>query len=203
MTASAQSFTGGFSAPVFDSQATFRAVLDALARPGMIVPLAARTHPPKPLPPLAADILCALADQDTPVLFSAAPGGSTVVADWLRFQTGAPVTNDAGAASFAVAADLKHLPALSQFPQGTPEYPDRSTTIIVPLSSLTGGDPVTLSGPGIKGTRTFAPKGLSAGFWEQAAANHAQYPRGVDLIFVSAIAIAALPRSTTIGKGEA
>ncbi len=198
MTASAQAFTGGFNAPVFDAQATFRAVLDAFARPGSIVPLTGRTDPPKPLPPLAADILCALADPETPVLLGTARGDSTVAADWLRFQTGAPATADPGAASFAVATDPAHLPALSQFAQGTAEYPDRSTTIIVPLARLTGGDPVTLSGPGIKGTRRFAPRGLSAGFWQQAAANHAQYPRGVDLIFVSADAIAALPRSTAI-----
>lgn len=199
---SAQSYTGGFSEPVFDAQATFRAVLDAFARPGLIVPLAARTSPPKPLSPLAADILCALADQDTSIYLGPTLGASKAVADWLRFQTGAATAADPGSAAFAVATDAKSLPSLSQFAQGSADYPDRSATIILPLASLSGGDAVTLSGPGIDGERLFSPKGVPTGFWQQAIANHAQYPRGLDLLFVSADAIAALPRSTTITLPE-
>lgn len=199
-----ETYSGGFKDPVFDAQATFRAVLDAFARPGQIVPLAARTHPPKALPPLAADVLCAMADQETSVFLCPPLGTTKAVAGWLRFQTGAPNTTDPATADFVVAAQVTAMPALSLLAMGTSEYPDRSTTVLIHVTSLSkGDDPVTLTGPGIKDSQRFAPAGLPIGFWDQIAANHALYPRGVDLLFLTRDGIAALPRSTAIAKGEA
>lgn len=195
-------FSGGFRQPVFDAQGVFRVVLDALARPGKIMPLAPRTKPPKPMPALVADILCALADQETPVLLCPPLAKTPTVAGWLRFQTGAPSTAIAADATFVAAPAPDALPPLSQLAAGTADYPDRSATVLVAVESLERGRPVTLSGPGIKGHRPFAPAGVPLVLWQQLQANHMLYPRGIDVIFASASAIAGLPRSTAIEIGE-
>ncbi|MDJ0930018.1 phosphonate C-P lyase system protein PhnH [Breoghania sp.] len=199
----ADTFSGGFLRPVFDSQSVFRIVLDALARPGQVKPLAARTSPPKPLPPLAVDITAALADQETSVYLCPALAKAKTPAGWLRFQTGASVTANPAEADFVIAASPQTLPPLSQLAVGMPDYPDRSATVIVAVPSFDGGLPVTLSGPGIKNQQAFAPDGVSLPLWQQLVANHALYPRGIDVIFVSGEAIAGLPRSTQIEIGEA
>ncbi len=196
-------FSGGFKTPVFDSQSVFRVVLDALSRPGQPKAITARTRPPKPMPGLLADILCALADQDTAVFLDPALARARGVADWLRFQTGAPCVKNPAEADFVAASAPDALPPLSQFSIGTADYPDRSATVLIAVTGLEGGNPVTLSGPGIRDSVTFAPKGIAPGLWQQLIANHAHYPRGLDVIFVGPDAIAGLPRSTIIETGKA
>ncbi|WP_321342819.1 phosphonate C-P lyase system protein PhnH [Breoghania sp.] len=195
-------FSGGFSQPVFDAQSVFRTVLDALSRPGQPKSLSARTRPPKPMSGLLADILCALTDQDTAVFLDPTLAKAKGVANWLRFQTGAPCVTNPAEADFVAASAPDALPPLSQFSIGTADYPDRSATVLIAVASLEGGDAVTLSGPGIKDNVTFAPKGIAPGLWQQLIANHAHYPRGLDVIFVGPDAIAGLPRSTVITTGE-
>ncbi|PTW62484.1 alpha-D-ribose 1-methylphosphonate 5-triphosphate synthase subunit PhnH [Breoghania corrubedonensis] len=199
----ADTYSGGFRQPVFDAQGVFRVALDALARPGRIMPLAARTKPPRPMPPLLADILSALADQDTsvflcPALLAKAPSA----AGWVRFQTGAANVKNPAEADFVVASHPENLPPLSQLSPGTPDYPDRSATVLVAVPGFDGGLPVTLSGPGIKDKIAFSPDGMSRGLWQQLVANHALYPRGIDVIFVAGEAVVGLPRSTRIEIGE-
>jgi alpha-D-ribose 1-methylphosphonate 5-triphosphate synthase subunit PhnH len=53
---------GGFTAPVFQSQAAFRLVIDAMAQPGRIVDLGHSVQAPAPLEPAAAAFLATLAD---------------------------------------------------------------------------------------------------------------------------------------------
>ena len=196
-------YSGGFRNPVFDAQGVFRIVLDALARPGTILPLDPRTKPPRELPPLAADILCALVDPDTSIFLCPSLARGAGAADWLRFQTGAPLVKTPAGADFAVAANPEDLPPLTQFGPGTSDYPDRSATVIVAVSGFADGMPVALSGPGIKERQPFSPNGVSAAVWQQLIANHGLYPRGIDVIFVSREAVAGLPRSTAIEIGEA
>ena len=57
--------SGGFANPVFDAQAIFRAVMDAMARPGTVKPVKAETQPPRPLSPVAAAIALTICDNDT------------------------------------------------------------------------------------------------------------------------------------------
>ena len=54
--------TGFLLKTIFDAQGVFRAVMDALARPGTIQPVATRLAPPAPLTPELAAVALALAE---------------------------------------------------------------------------------------------------------------------------------------------
>ena len=192
---------GGLADPVFDAQAIFRLLMGAMAEPGTVADLGARVAAPAPLVPAAAALLAALADGDTPVWMAEPTGAGEAAALWLRFQTGAPVTADPGAAHFALLPDGDDPVGWTRFPRGTPDYPDRSATLLLPVRSLRGGAPMVLAGPGIAAERHIAPAGLPVGFVPARARNRAGFPLGVDLVLVCGTAILALPRSTRIREG--
>ena len=184
----------GFSDPVFQSQGAFRALLAALAEPGTRQRVSVGITPPEGLQAATATALLALADYETPIWLQPAlrdgPAGA-----WLRFHCGAALVSDPGKAAFAVIDGLSQEPALAAFDAGSDQFPDRSTTIIVQCAALDGGETVTLTGPGIAGSRVIAPAGLHAGFWSEVAANNSRYPLGVDLLLTHGDAAIGLPRS--------
>ena len=194
---------GGFQKPVFDAQTVFRAVMQAMAEPGTIHRGMALAKPPAPLTPEAAAVALALCDQDTPVWLDPALAAEEAVRAWLAFHTGAPLANTPADAHFAFSADPEHLIGLENFAQGSQEYPDRSATLVLQVSDLSGGEELTLKGPGIESVARLAPRPLPRHFIRQWAQNHARFPRGVDLILVSREGLAALPRSTRITSQEA
>ncbi|WP_028032217.1 phosphonate C-P lyase system protein PhnH [Chelativorans sp. J32] len=194
------SVEGGFAAPVFEAQATFRAIMDAMARPGTVIRNPRLPHPPAPLTPEAGAVALALCDPDTPIWLDAALQEENAVSGWLGFQTGAPILREPAEADFVFAADPANLPAFENFAQGSQEYPDRSATLILQVDSLTGGETLKLEGPGIETFATLAPRSLPRHFVEQWAQNRARFPRGIDLILVSREGLAALPRTTRIIK---
>lgn len=193
---------GGFAAPVLDAQAVFRAVMEAMAEPGTARPLHAAARPPAPLSPAAAAVALTLCDHDTPVWLDPALRASEAVAAWLGFQTGAPLAHTPAEAHFALAAEPAALIALDNFSQGTQDYPDRSTTLILQVDSLDAGAPLTLEGPGIETAAKLAPTPLPRHFAEQWRQNNARFPRGVDLILAAPGAVACLPRTTRIRATE-
>ncbi|MEO1318815.1 MAG: phosphonate C-P lyase system protein PhnH, partial [Pseudomonadota bacterium] len=83
---------------------------------------------------------------------------------------------------------------------GTADYPDRSTTLIVELGALKGGQPLSLSGPGINGSVTVSPD-LPEGAVAALAGNRARFPLGVDLYLTAGEAVMGLPRSTRVETG--
>jgi len=190
----------GFQDGARDMQAVFRTAMDAMARPGRILPLQPRLTPPPPLSPCAAAVLLTLADFDTPLWLGAALAATRGVADYLRFHTGAKLVDDPAAAVFAIIADVEQLPPLPAFAQGTPEYPDRSTTLIIQVEALSDRGWV-FAGPGIDGRIGFGAQPLPHDFAAQFAANSQAFPLGVDMIFAADNAIAALPRSARIVEG--
>lgn len=194
---------GGFANPAFDAQAIFRSVMEAMARPGTLQPARAATQPPQPLSPVAAAVALTLCDNDTPLWLDPALKQSQAVAGWLGFHAGAPAAGTPADAHFALAADPAALIALENFAQGTQEYPDRSTTLILQVESLSGGEALVLEGPGIDGSAIFAPTPLPRHFVEQWKQNRARFPRGVDLILAAPEGIACLPRTTRIRAMEA
>jgi alpha-D-ribose 1-methylphosphonate 5-triphosphate synthase subunit PhnH len=195
-----------FSDPVLSSQAVFRAVMDAMARSGTIVAAtnaAGGMAAPPPLGTTAAAVALTLLDYETPVWLDPTLAQSSELTAWFRFHTGAPMTRDPGEAAFAFVADPLTMPRLEEFRQGSMEYPDRATTIIVQVDRLAGDAGLRLRGPGIKDTSTLAVAPLPADFVDQLQANRARFPRGVDLIFATATSLAALPRSVHVTAEQA
>jgi alpha-D-ribose 1-methylphosphonate 5-triphosphate synthase subunit PhnH len=187
----------GFSNAVAESQAVFRVAMNAMARPGCPLPLPLGLAPPPPLAPTAAALLLALADFETPVWLDPPLADAMGVAEFVRFHTGARLAGSVADAVFAVIADAAHLPPLASFPQGTPEYPDRSATLILQVDALRPSG-WRLEGPGISGHTLFSADPVPPDFVGQIRANRSRFPCGVDIFFAACDAIAALPRSTRL-----
>jgi len=190
-------FAGGFQKPVFEAQAVFRTLMDCMARPGTIGRVGATVTPPAPLKATAGAVALTLCDHDTsvwltPVLAkSALPG-------WFAFNAGATVTEERQDARFAFVEKGAMLPNLCLFAQGTQEYPDRSTTLVIEIEAFEGGRPLVLTGPGIRTEEEIAPIGLPDMFPHFWSENRQGFPRGVDLILVAGDGIVCLPRTTVL-----
>ncbi|MEH2471588.1 alpha-D-ribose 1-methylphosphonate 5-triphosphate synthase subunit PhnH [Nitrobacteraceae bacterium AZCC 2161] len=185
----------GFADKVLSAQSTFRSVMDAMARPGSVQRIEAASGVPAPLMRGSAAIALTLFDQDTPVWLDAKMSATSDVAKWIKFHTSAPVIADSSVCSFALIGDIDQLPALQRFAIGSNDYPDRSTTLIVQVPSLTQGPAIELRGPGIDGTAVLRTQ-IAPELLERLAINHALFPRGIDLVLVADDTIVALPRTT-------
>lgn len=194
----AAALPAGFAEPVLDSQRVFRAVMDALARPGSIQALRADLAPPAPLTPELAAIALTLADHEAPLWLDAPLAAAPAVADYLRFHSGAAVAAEPADAAFALIADAAQCPPFETFAPGTPDYPDRSATLVLAVSALTNDGGFVLRGPGIAQQARLAPRPLPPDMAARLRANHARFPRGVDCLFVAPGCVAGLPRSTEI-----
>jgi alpha-D-ribose 1-methylphosphonate 5-triphosphate synthase subunit PhnH len=193
----------GFADKVLSAQSTFRSVMDAMARPGSIQRIAVATGAPSPLMRGAAAIALTLFDHDTPVWLDAAMSEAADVTKWLKFHTGAPVIADSAICSFALIGDPRALPALDRFAFGSNEYPDRSTTLILQVGSLTEGTRFELRGPGIDGSAVLRATIEPADLFERLDINAALFPRGIDVVLAADDAIVAIPRTTRLAaKGD-
>jgi alpha-D-ribose 1-methylphosphonate 5-triphosphate synthase subunit PhnH len=188
----------GFADKVLSAQSTFRSVMDAMARPGGVQRISAVAGTPAAMMRGAAAIALTLFDHDTPIWLDPEMNRTPEVAKWIKFHTSAPVVADSSISHFALIGDAQNLPSLDRFVFGSDEYPDRSTTLILQVESLTAGDAFELQGPGIDGTAvlhaTIQPKNL----FERLAINAALFPRGIDVVLVHDDAIVAIPRTTRI-----
>ena len=185
---------GGLADGVHDSQNTFRALLDAMARPGQ----ARRLGPALPgvaLGGAMARLLLSLADDETAVWWQNDDAG---LAPWLRFHTGASLADQPQAAAFAVVTDLGQIPLLADFAQGSPTSPEQSTTLLLELPAFEGGVPQAWRGPGIEDVTVVSLAGLSADFWRQCQTNQAGFPKGVDMVLTCGEWAIGLPRSTQV-----
>lgn len=183
--------TGGFDDAPVQSAHAFRAALSALARPGRIEKIGG-VAAPAPLSPAAATLLLTLCDAETP-LFLAPGSDGPGIRNWIAFHVGAPLVDRAGA-MFALGR-WQTLGPLSAFDQGTPEYPDRSATLIVEVETLERRG-ARLTGPGIETDAHLALPDVRA-----LQDNHAQFPLGLDFFFTAGHEMAGLPRSTKVEVG--
>lgn len=191
------SLAAGFADPVLDQQRCFRAVLEAMARPGRVMALGLDLVPPPPLGLAAAAVLLTLADADTPVWQDAGPAA----ADWLRFHAGCPLVAEPGAAAFLLACGRP--PALGELDPGTEEEPHRAATLILQVAALAAVQRGAwrLTGPGIEHAHHLRVDGLPEGFAAAWAANREEFPRGVDVVLCAGDRLAGLPRTTRIEAG--
>jgi len=183
-----EALEGGFADPAIDAARAFRAILDAMARPGTIVTLHG-ARAPAPMGPAMAAAALTLIDGTTPVTLAGAHD-SPEVRQWLAFHTGARPGPRAQAA-FGLGSWADLMP-LSDWPPGTDDYPDRSATLIAEVARL---DPAgtRLTGPGIA-TETF----LSLPDPDRLRANAARFPLGLDVILTCGDRLAAIPRTTRV-----
>jgi alpha-D-ribose 1-methylphosphonate 5-triphosphate synthase subunit PhnH len=182
----------GFADPVQDAQSTFRAVLDAMARPGQLHHAGQNLVAPAPLGRATAAVLLTLVDNETPIWLDPAAAPAR---DWLAFHCGAAIVASPDKAAFALGLSLPDLEAL---PAGTHESPESAATLILQVRALGTGTRYRLSGPGLRVPAPLAVTGLPddfVGIWQL---NRARYPRGVDLVLCADTTLTALPRSVTI-----
>jgi len=215
----------GFADPVADAQACFRAVLDAMARPGRVHEVRGLMAP-APLCNAAGAVLLTLVDHETALWLDPAAAAAR---GWIAFHTGAPIVDTPATAMFALALSLPDpappapsqpvpsLPprsqpagsrpdptpptsplALSALPAGMDEAPETSATLIVQVASLSSGRRFRLSGPGLREPATLAVDGLPADFAAAWALNHGRFPRGFDLVLCAGDRLAALPRGVAM-----
>ncbi len=184
----ATALAGGFDNPATQSSHAFRSVMEAMSRPGTVQDIQGAA-PPASLSVAAGTVLLTLCDTDTPV-YLAGKADTDDVRKWLAFHTGSPLTGPSHA-MFAVG-DWDALMPLCSYPIGTPEYPDRSTTLIVECAELEAAG-ATLRGPGIK-----SEAALSLPETRAFQSNRALFPLGLDFIFTCGDRLAALPRSTEV-----
>ena len=194
----------GFADATRESQAAFRAVLDALAHPTKTYELAGPAQPPAALGRGLGAIALTVLDEDATVWLGGALAEDAEAIAWLGFHTGARLTEDQASADFAFVTPAE-LPALDSFGLGTDEAPHLSTTIVLDVRGVecTSAREVhhfTATGPGINVEAELdAPWADAIGaFTAQWRANARLFPRGVDLLIVDEDSVEALPRTTQL-----
>jgi alpha-D-ribose 1-methylphosphonate 5-triphosphate synthase subunit PhnH len=198
----------GFSDLARGSQAVFRTALQAMSHPGRPLPMQADVQAPTHGNTAAAVLLLALLDADSNLWLSPSLATGDAGA-WLRFHTGCVLVSNVSQAQF-VWSTYDELPALASLPTGSEAYPDQSATCVIEVSDFVQvADCIdigawVLRGPGIDGETRLHVAGLSTAmaddFLAQRAANHASFPRGVDMFLASSANVVGLPRSTQISK---
>jgi alpha-D-ribose 1-methylphosphonate 5-triphosphate synthase subunit PhnH len=191
----------GFADKVLSAQSTFRCVMNAMARPGSIQRIVSAAGTPPAMMRGTAAMALTLFDHDTPVWLDARMSATADVANWLKFHTSAPVVADSSIAGFALVGDPESLAPLDRFAFGSNEYPDRSTTLILQVESLTNGPAVELRGPGIDGTAALRASIQPHDLFERLAINATLFPRGIDVVLVHDDSIVAIPRTTRLVRG--
>jgi alpha-D-ribose 1-methylphosphonate 5-triphosphate synthase subunit PhnH len=182
--------------PTAVSRQVFRAVLDALARPGQPARLPARSSdaaPPALLP------LLALADLGTGIHVLDRADAPASWVDALATATSAPVV--ALERARLVGALRPITPAeVGALHRGTALAPEEAALLTVAVTDLAGGPARwVLSGPGVPGRRAISPSGVPAGFLAARAAAVHRYPTGIDVLLVAPDGrLLGLPRSTCI-----
>ena len=190
--------SAGFADKVLSAQSTFRSVMDAMARPASIQRIASTAGTPATMMRGTAAVALTLFDHDTPIWLDSRMSATPDVGKWLKFHTSAPVVVDASIASFALVGDPENLPVLDRFALGSNEYPDRSTTLILQVESLSAGPVVELQGPGIDGTAALRASIRPRDLFERLAVNATLFPRGIDVVLVHDDCVVAIPRTTRL-----
>jgi alpha-D-ribose 1-methylphosphonate 5-triphosphate synthase subunit PhnH len=175
--------------PVADTQQCFRTLVAAMSRPGTV-------HE-TPTSPADHAVLATLVDHEVSC-YTTDETIRTALANEGRL-TEASMT----------AADIVHATtptdgAVETLRSGSLTEPSEGATIVyrvtelIPESANSSATTLSLSGPGIKDTRTLAVEGLPASEATSISRAQSEYPQGVDVIVATETALAALPRSVEL-----
>ena len=198
-----------FSNPVLDAQAFFRKLLTAMSSPAKPFLLPHLPQQPDPASPFSAGMAAtALTLCDSQSAIWLQPEADTpTVRHYLRFYCGAVFAQSLQEARFAFIACPQTMPRLSAFAQGTAQYPEQSTTLVLAASFAGSGQPLLAKGPGIGGeqgaTRRFTCGALPEWFWADWMENHKAFPLGVDMLLLDeqaehGAALMAFPRTSAV-----
>jgi alpha-D-ribose 1-methylphosphonate 5-triphosphate synthase subunit PhnH len=188
--------TGSFTTALHpgDAQQTFRAVLEALARPGTTT-----TLPPGPLGTIASAVVpvLALADLGTGICVLENDGDGT--GDAVATATSAPLWPAELARLVAAIRPITDEEVRS-FSRGTALTPEEGALVSLAVADVDGGQRRwRLTGPGIADEAMLAPRGLPGGFVAARTAAVSAYPAGIDVLLVTDDGrVVGLPRTTTI-----
>jgi alpha-D-ribose 1-methylphosphonate 5-triphosphate synthase subunit PhnH len=191
----------GFANEALESQAVFRNAQQALSHPGRMVDITHAATVPTTGHCASAAFLLAMLDADCTLWMSP----SLVASDeplWLHFHTGCKIVDDATLAQFVWVAEGDAMPALTSLAQGSAAYPDQSAICVLDVVALHAGEPQEntwiMQGPGIQTQNYLNVQGQAPDFLQQWAANHARFPRGVDVFLAAQHHLVGLPRTTSI-----
>ncbi|MDS0278060.1 phosphonate C-P lyase system protein PhnH [Halomicroarcula sp. S1AR25-4] len=171
--------------PVHETRETFRALLDAMSRPGTVESV------PEP-----ADyaVVATLVDHEVTV----ATDDETLreaLSSQGRLDAAPPEEAD------VVHARESHAFDVRECTRGTLVEPSGGATVVYEAECASGRSedltPVTLFGPGVDGTATLSV-GVPPSELDALATAQSEYPRGVDAVFAAGDRVAAIPRSVTL-----
>ncbi|GAA3540981.1 phosphonate C-P lyase system protein PhnH [Nonomuraea rosea] len=184
------------------AQADFRALLNVLARPGVLDAVGRSGGPP------ALAVAAGLADVEVPTAVLTAPGEEHW-AEALHLATSAPPAAQ-DTARMVVALRPPTAAEIAGLTRGDVMHPEHGTRLVAAVTAVErAGQPVpgaegpgvvlALSGPGVPGTRRIRVTGLPRAVFEALAEANADFPAGVDVFLVAQDGtVAGLPRSTRI-----
>lgn len=199
MTATLAEIGRGLAQPVHDAQQVFRAVLEAMSRPGRVQTLPAQVLDGIDCAGLGratTALLLALLDAETRLWIAPALQRGGLV-EHLRFHTGVRVVDAPAQAAFAVTAAAQASASLwTTLSLGSDEVPQDGATLVVEVDGFDTGPALELSGPGIETMQVVRVAGLDTTFWQARVALEPAFPRGIDLILCCGERLVALPRST-------
>ncbi|WP_214319797.1 phosphonate C-P lyase system protein PhnH [Nonomuraea sediminis] len=174
------------------AQADFRALINALARPGTLERIAPCAGPP------ALAVAGGLADVEVPT----AVLGEEHLARALHLATSAPVAT-LGTARMVVALRPPTPEEIAAMPRGDALHPELGTRLILAVATLSESSAtvrLSLSGPGVPGSRSLGVTGMPTEVFTALATANGDFPAGIDTFLVAADGtVAGLPRSIQIG----
>lgn len=182
----------GLTDNIHAPQQYFRQILLAMSEPATCVSLSQSPEWEK-LNAASVGVLLTLCDQNTHVYFSDTLKSDGIIKS-TQFHTQA-VISEAQTAHFAfiTASEFR----ADDFNHGDEVCPEHSATVVIQVDSLKDGNPLTLSGAGIKSTKTVSPMMSDALVTHyQHQAKH--YPLGIDTILTCGNQLIAIPRTTKV-----
>jgi len=183
--------------PSVDSQAVFRLLLEATARPGTRVMLgpARLSVQPERLRPACLLLLSIL---DPEVSLAVLGPDAAALATYLCVNTGVRRATALAEADFVFVTGPDSQGRIREAKCGQLDAPHSGATVVYAPTSLSDAGPVVLrlTGPGIPKERRLAVTGVSREEWRTLAALR-DFPLGVDIWLAAPDACAAvIPRST-------
>ena len=193
--------------------ATFRVLLDCMARPGTIVQIPEPTMFPQ-IPTIAIDDQPMLANRfaltsclsllDQETRFAQAANNTWIDAQsdinrWVQLRSNCRLS-DAKNALFVYLWDSASSALLHELNQGTLTFPEQSCTAFIAVPEINDTVPTwQLRGPGIDGHCDVGVHGVVADFAQNIIATRAHFPLGIDIVCIDTHGkCIALPRTCQI-----